>query len=271
MYFNVIIREDESYPMSEGRMFEYTKAEIRQKFERNGKPDLRALYELPTIMTEEFGPDTEPKIARIGYLDFASLQAQMRNPILQFPSSLLVQKGILGDETFTPVQLKWVGRHTRWSVLEGDPYRLLFNSSASQYAEIFQSISIDETLVAVMMPFKDHHSIDQVFQAIVHGAGMARKNARRVDQNVASVKITDDIEELIRKACAVVIDITGLNSNVVYELGYAMALKKKTILIVEGEVLGLPFDFRDMRVHSYQRTERGLEELSETIKRAILS
>ena len=87
MYFNVIIRADESYPMREDRMFESTNAEIRQKFERNGKPDLRALYELPTIMVEEFGPDS-PKIAKIGYLDVASLHAQMRNPILQFPSSL---------------------------------------------------------------------------------------------------------------------------------------------------------------------------------------
>ena len=92
MYFNLIIRYDESEPMLDSRMFESTDPEIKQLFERNGKPDLRALCDLPTIMVKEFGPDTGKQIARIGYIDSPSMCPTMKNPILQFSSNLLIEK-----------------------------------------------------------------------------------------------------------------------------------------------------------------------------------
>ena len=64
MYFNLIIRADESEPMLDSRMFESTDYEIKRLFERNGKPDLRALCDLPTIMVKEFGRSTGKQTAR---------------------------------------------------------------------------------------------------------------------------------------------------------------------------------------------------------------
>ena len=229
MYFNLIIRGDESQAVYDSRMFEHTEPEVRRLFERNGKPDLRALCDLPTIMVKEFGPDTGKQTARIGYIDSPSQCPTMKNPILQFSSDLLIEKQILGDNSYTPRQLEWVGQHTGWSVFDGDPFRLLFGDGFPGAAKEVQSSPIDETLIAVMMPFNDDHSVDPVYKAIREGVEAAGKCAKRVDEIMTATKIPDDVKELIRTSSAVVIDLTGLNPNVVYELGFADGLGKKEI------------------------------------------
>ena len=271
MYFNLIIRADESSAMPSSRMFENTDPEIQRLFERNGKPDLRALRDLPTIMVQEFGPDTGKQTARIGYIDSPSMCPTMKNPIFCFPSDLLIERQILGDETYTPNQLKWVGHHTRWTVFEGDPFRILFGDGFPGAAKAVQSAPIDETLIAVMMPFSDDHSVDPVYKAIREGVEAAGKSAKRVDEIMTATKIPDDVKELIRTSSAVVIDLTGLKPNVVYEFGFADGLGKKAILIQEGKVSGLPFDFAASRVFVYERNQVGLQDLSEKLKRVIQS
>ena len=115
MYFNLIIRYDESREIESDRMFENTNRAIRQRFTCDDEPDLEALCDLPTIMVKEFGPDTGKQIARIGYIDAPSMCPTMKNPILQFSSDLLIEKQVLGDKSYTPRQLEWVGHRTRWS------------------------------------------------------------------------------------------------------------------------------------------------------------
>ena len=252
MYFNLIIRADESSAMPSSRMFENTDPEIQRLFERNGKPDLRALRDLPTIMVQEFGPDTGKQTARIGYIDSPSMCPTMKNPIFCFPSDLLIERQILGDETYTPNQLKWVGHHTRWTVFEGDPFRILFGDGFPGAAKAVQSAPIDETLIAVMMPFnRGHHSVDRVFGAIRNGVEAVGKVARRVDELKTSTDIPDDVRNLIRSSYGVIVDLTGLNPNVTYEFGFADALGKKPILIHEDPIVELPFDFSSKRVFTY--------------------
>lgn len=277
MYFNLIIRADESEPMLDSRMFESTDREIKRLFERNGKPDLRALCDLPTIMVKEFGPDTGKQTARIGYIDSPSMCPTMKNPIFSFLSDLLVERQILGRETSTPNQLKWVGQRTRWTVFEGDPFRILFGdgfpgaAKAVQSAPIdetkaVQSVPIDETLIAVMMPFnRGHHSVDRVFGAIRNGVESVGKTARRVDELNTPTDIPDDVRNLIRSSYGVIVDLTDLNSNVLYELGFADGLGKKPILIHEYPIGKLPFDFSSRRVFTYHDDKEGLEIFSKKL------
>ena len=271
MYFNLIIRPDESQTVPDIHMFRQTAPEVKWLFEQNGKPDLRALCDLPTIMVKQFGPDTGKQTARIGYIDSPSMRPTMKNPIFYFPSDLLIERQILGDETYTPNQLKWVGKDTRWTVFEGDPFRTLFADGQLKPENLDRSLAIDETLVAVMMPFNDDHSVDPVYRAIREGVGAAGKSAKRVDEIMTATKIPDDVKQLIRTSSAVVIDLTGLNLNVVYELGFADGLGKKAILIKEGKVAGLPFDFAASRVFAYERNQVGLQDLSERLKQVIQS
>ena len=263
MYFNLIIRGDESEPMPDYRMFEYTDREIKQLFERDDEPDLNALCELPTIMVKEFGQSAGEQIVRIGYVDFPSMCPEMKNPILCFPSNLLIEKNVL------PAKASWGGEHTGWSVIKGDPFKMLFSDGVPDSVGTGSCSIVNEAQVAVMMPFSDDHSVDPVYKAIREGVEAAGKSAKRVDEIMTATKIPDDVKELIRTSSAVVIDLTGLNSNVVYELGFADGLGKKAILIQEGKVSGLPFDFASSRVFTYERNQVGLQQLSEKLKRVI--
>ena len=265
MYFNLIIRYDESEPMLDSRMFEYTDREIKRLFVQDDEPDLNALCELPTIMVKEFGPHAGEQIARIGYVDFPSMCPKINNPILCFPSNLLIEKHIL------PKDASWGGEHTGWSVIEGDPFKMLFGDGVPDTVGMGSCPIVNEGQVAVMMPFSDDHSVDPVYKAIREGVEAAGKSAKRVDEIMTATKIPDDVKELIRTSSAVVIDLTGLNPNVVYELGFADGLGKKAILIQEGKVSGLPFDFAASRVFAYERNQVGLQDLSEKLKRVIQS
>ena len=265
MYFNLIIRTDESEPMIDSRMFEYTDREIKRLFVQDDEPDLNALCELPTIMEKEFGPHAGEQIARIGYVDFPSMCPKINNPILCFPSNLLIEKHIL------PKDASWGGEHTGWSVIEGDPFKMLFGDGVPDTVGMGSCPIVNEGQVAVMMPFSNDHSVDPVYKAIREGVEAAGKSAKRVDEIMTATKIPDDVKELIRTSSAVVIDLTGLNPNVVYELGFADGLGKKAILIQEGKVSGLPFDFAASRVFAYERNQVGLQDLSEKLKRVIQS
>lgn len=265
MYFNLIIRTDESEPMIDSRMFEYTDREIKRLFVQDDEPDLNALCELPTIMVKEFGSHAGEQIARIGYVDFPSMCPKINNPILCFPSNLLIEKHIL------PKDASWGGEHTGWSVIEGDPFKMLFGDGVPDTVGMGSCPIVNEGQVAVMMPFSNDHSVDPVYKAIREGVEAAGKSAKRVDEIMTATKIPDDVKELIRTSSAVVIDLTGLNPNVVYELGFADGLGKKAILIQEGKVSGLPFDFAASRVFAYERNQVGLQDLSEKLKRVIQS
>ena len=265
MYFNLIIRTDESEPMIDSRMFEYTDREIKRLFVQDDEPDLNALCELPTIMVKEFGPHAGEQIARIGYVDFPSMCPKINNPILCFPSNLLIEIHIL------PKDASWGGEHTGWSVIEGDPFKMLFGDGVPDTVGMGSCPIVNEGQVAVMMPFSNDHSVDPVYKAIREGVEAAGKSAKRVDEIMTATKIPDDVKELIRTSSAVVIDLTGLNPNVVYELGFADGLGKKAILIQEGKVSGLPFDFAASRVFAYERNQVGLQDLSEKLKRVIQS
>ena len=251
--------------MIDSRMFEYTDREIKRLFVQDDEPDLNALCELPTIMVKEFGPHAGEQIARIGYVDFPSMCPKINNPILCFPSNLLIEKHIL------PKDASWGGEHTGWSVIEGDPFKMLFGDGVPDTVGMGSCPIVNEGQVAVMMPFSDDHSVDPVYKVIREGVEAAGKSAKRVDEIMTATKIPDDVKELIRTSSAVVIDLTGLNPNVVYELGFADGLGKKAILIQEGKVSGLPFDFAASRVFAYERNQVGLQDLSEKLKRVIQS
>lgn len=263
MYFNLIIRYDESREIYSDRMFEITDRAIRQRFTRDDEPDLEALCQLPTVMVREFGPQTGKQVARIGYIDSPSMCPTMKKPILQFSSDLLIEKQIWRDSSYTPSHPGWFGQRTGWTVFEGDPFRILLGDGFLGAAKEVQSSPIDETLIAVMMPFdRGHHSVDPVFEAIRNGVEAVGKTARRVDELNTPTDIPDDVRNLIRSSYGVIVDLTDLNSNVLYELGFADGLGKKPILIHAGPIGRLPFDFSSRRVFSYHDDKEGLEIFS---------
>lgn len=74
----------------------------------------------------------------------------------------------------------------------------------------------------------------------------------RLDESRPAGRITDRLLAELRSATICVADLTENKPNVMWELGYAMALQKPTIIITQN-VNSLPFDIKDMQGIEYSR------------------
>ncbi|MBI2917031.1 MAG: hypothetical protein HYY01_03470 [Chloroflexi bacterium] len=95
----------------------------------------------------------------------------------------------------------------------------------------------------------------------------------RADEAVGPGIILADIVKQINDSRVIIADVSPANPNVYYELGYAHALNKPTILIAEHETK-LPFDVSPFRVLLYENTIRGKMQIDEGLRRhlqAVLS
>lgn len=106
----------------------------------------------------------------------------------------------------------------------------------------------------VIMPFEK--SFDDVYDAIRLSVEAAITGeeivCRRLDELKGPGRITEDLIRELNQAVICIADVTGLNANVMWEIGYAMALGKP-ILFLSQNVGQLPFDLKDMRTIVYDR------------------
>lgn len=127
------------------------------------------------------------------------------------------------------------------------------------------NIDISSTsTVFVIMPFnKDFNDVWK--GGIEKGAKAEGFNPLRIDLLNKSTNITDDIIESIEKCQIAIVDVTGNNPNVMFELGYTMASSKPNIIISQS-VEYLPFDIRNIRTIVYSNTWSGIEELRQKVQ-----
>lgn len=260
MFFNVIIRFDESQAISPDRMFEGTPSQIAARFKNyDGSPNFELLRTLPTITTREFYQD-DSVVARLGYLGPGPTH-QLSEIIEEFPAmklnDILPQNG-------------WLGSRTRWMVLAGDPYRLLGNVQEN-YQTIqnpaviqFPRIPVNEKQIAVMMPFNSSYftpSEDPVYKAIKMAGEQAGFSCVRADEIRTPTDIKDDIFKLIEGSKIIVADLSGGNRNVYYEMGLAHA-RGRIVIPISGDDEKLPFDIGHIRTVFFHRDIHGIEGLT---------
>jgi hypothetical protein len=117
----------------------------------------------------------------------------------------------------------------------------------------------------VIMPFS--REFDDVYAAIrvaVEGAISDRApRCFRLDEARPAGRITDRLLAELRAATLCVADLTGAKPNVMWEVGYAMALGKPTVIVVQS-LRDLPFDLKDMQSLEYDRNQ-----LSQTLTRPL--
>lgn len=121
-----------------------------------------------------------------------------------------------------------------------------------------------QNTVFVIMPFKPEFN-DVWKGGILRAAKAESFTAIRVDMINRSTNITDDIVESVDKCRLAIVDVTGNNPNVMFELGYAVARAKPNIIISQS-VDYLPFDIRNIRTIVYANTWSGIEELKAKIE-----
>ncbi|HAB15026.1 MAG TPA: hypothetical protein PLX89_18095 [Verrucomicrobiota bacterium] len=113
----------------------------------------------------------------------------------------------------------------------------------------------------VIIPFR--HSFDEVCGVIEHAARECRLKAIRGDLCNRPGSVLPQVQHEIRRAAVVVVDITGHNPNVFYELGIAHQIKgPERVLILTQEVdEKKAYDIHQYRQLPYEHTRAGLAKL----------
>lgn len=125
-----------------------------------------------------------------------------------------------------------------------DRLRLLINRQQARMQ------SRMKPFVFVLMPFREEHfaiyerTVKPTLEALSCRVEHA-KDAHTVE------RIVDAIFTQIARAQFIVADTTGKNPNVFYEIGYAHALGKKVILLVQ-DTQDIPFDIAGLRHIQYK-------------------
>ena len=96
--------------------------------------------------------------------------------------------------------------------------------------------------VLVLMPFKKEF-LDTYTFGIKGAAEDVGAYAERIDEQIFQEGILDRVFNQINKADVIIADMTGQNSNVFYEVGYAHALNKIVVLLTQSGD-DIPFDLK---------------------------
>jgi hypothetical protein len=92
----------------------------------------------------------------------------------------------------------------------------------------------------------------------------------RADQVYGPGSVLEDIIQGIETAQIVIAEITPANENVFYEVGYAHALKKPTILLADKkDRQKLPFDLSGFRVLFYENSIGGKRKVQEGLEKHL--
>lgn len=134
------------------------------------------------------------------------------------------------------------------------------------------SVESERPMAFVVMQFtKPYNELySEVIRPICEEFGIT---SVRADEAYGPGLIVADIARQIAEAKVIVAEITPSNPNVYYELGYAHALNKPTILIAEKGT-ALPFDVSPFRILFYENSIEGKRQIEEGLKKhlkAILS
>lgn len=133
------------------------------------------------------------------------------------------------------------------------------------------SYEIDPRLAFVLMPFTGE--LTEIYITLIKPTvenkefGLVCKRADDIKSNKA---IMQDIWKSICEARLIIADLTGLNPNVMYELGVAHTLGKETLIIYrKDENIKFPFDIAHIRRIEYENTPVGGTKLVTELKATL--
>jgi hypothetical protein len=107
-----------------------------------------------------------------------------------------------------------------------------------------------EKTIFAAMPFAKKYD-DTFFLAMAPAAEAAGVVCKRIDQEEYSGIVVTEINRMISESSAVIIDLSDSNPNVLYEAGYAHALKLPAVHICSSPLDNLPFDVKPWNTMQY--------------------
>lgn len=119
----------------------------------------------------------------------------------------------------------------------------------------------------VLIPHNE--KFDEIFETIIKPSllenGLTAIKASDIYQPGS---ILNQVWKQIRSAEVIIADVSGQNSNVIFELGLCFAIKRSPILITQNAD-ELPFNLRSLRYIEYSDTAKGGKELARKLAQAI--
>lgn len=91
----------------------------------------------------------------------------------------------------------------------------------------------------------------------------------RADEFFTSTPIISDIVKSIKNSSVIIAEITPDNPNVFYEVGYAHAINKPTILLCDRKREKLPFDISGFRTLFYENSIAGKTQVEKSLKKYL--
>ncbi|KPA16123.1 hypothetical protein MHK_003671 [Candidatus Magnetomorum sp. HK-1] len=125
-----------------------------------------------------------------------------------------------------------------------------------------RDVEVDRESIFVLMPLGQ--KLEPIYDVIQQAAQKAGLRTMRADQILAGGSILDQIFENIAHSGLIIADLTGRNQNVMYELGIANTMGKKTLLLAQN-IEEVPFDVRHQRVLVYDMSFKDVKILEEKL------
>jgi hypothetical protein len=133
----------------------------------------------------------------------------------------------------------------------------------------FSQLSVSSARPQVFVAMQFGQPFDTLYQEVIYPRSKALGlNVIRIDEVAGPGIIFEDIKRQIAEAKIVIAEITAPNQNVFYELGYAHALNKPTILLAQRG-RELPFDIRSYRVIFYDDSIGGKPALERDLQKHL--
>jgi hypothetical protein len=133
------------------------------------------------------------------------------------------------------------------------------------YFRNFQILS-EKPQAFVVMQF-DTPEYEALFREVIApGCEKGGLRVYRADFTKRPGLIISDIVKHLTESTVIIAEVSPVNGNVYYEVGYADALRKPVILIADKTVGQLPFDVRPYRTIFYDNTIGGKRLVEETLE-----
>lgn len=131
-----------------------------------------------------------------------------------------------------------------------------FLTDTHRYFKKNRVIEVEENEVFIAMPFDTYIVSENVKRTLFDSVEQVGLKPYRVDEDIFSESIMDRIASHILESKYFIADITGMNPNVMFELGMAMASNKQCITIMDkNKNNDIPFDLRGVPVVMYEEDE----------------
>lgn len=124
--------------------------------------------------------------------------------------------------------------------------------------------------VFMVMPFSDSISNQAYNFCIKKVCDEFNLEIKRADEIFTTNPVYNDIINEIQEASIIIVDISGKNANVFYELGIAHTLKQShTIMITHDDVEDSPFNVSHFRIFGYKDSVAGYKKLIELLRKTL--